>query len=362
MKSEWGCGKYWVLVTWILFLMLSVSCNGGGQRDVDNGNGNGDDGTGGLTVTDYSFALDLDIEGTGVIPFQLAAEVEEGTEVSVPFAGMPGNLLGSDYNGILSLGEQNNEIFISSITVDDTTVFNVDVSDIWENTHLQITVVDPIVYTGGDDPSDGAFTMENGTEDPVTVSFYKDGENYMVTISDMPDPVELDALKGYLETSMDTLSQQLSVAYHMIELLYDQVTFVAATIVKIEDDDLGTVHGDPQVDLPDPTGGTFTLTCISGPVVPGADFSAVFQNFWLDEPDEDIDTLIDGSLDLQNYLRIELNDVLTDLGFAWSNGAGVFYSENGVAFYETEEVGGVLTQNWTHTIFGSYSIVFTAQQ
>ena len=79
--------------------------------------------------------------------------------------------MGTDFNGTLNIAEENDEIVISSITVNDTTVFYVDVSDLWENTSLKITVDDPIVFLAGDDPSDGSFTMENGMDDPVTVSF-----------------------------------------------------------------------------------------------------------------------------------------------------------------------------------------------
>ena len=260
----------------------------------------------------------------------------------------------------MALAEQNNEIVISSITVDDTTVFSVDVSDLWEGTDLGITVDDPMIFEGGDDPSDGSFTMENGTDDPVTVSFTKTGDIYTVNISGVPGPVGLDEFKSYLETSPDTLNQQLSVAYHMIEMLYDQVIFVAGTLVKIDNDELGTVHGDPHAGLPDPTGGTLTLTCTSGNVMPGADFSVVFDNYWQDDPDDDIDTLIDGTVYLNGFLRNETNDVLQNIGFAWGDGAGVFYGENGVALYETEDNGGLI-QEWTHSIFGSYSIVFTPQ-
>ncbi|HPI93576.1 MAG TPA: hypothetical protein PLT09_09670 [Deltaproteobacteria bacterium] len=349
MKIPQKHARFALAIASIIILMLSTSCGGGG------GGGSSED-DGGLTVSEYNFGLDLDLDGTDVTPFQVEAM---NSGVFIPFEGVGGNPLGTDFNGTMELSEENDEVAISSITIDDTTAFYVDVSDIWDSTQLMITVVEPIVLEDGNDPSDGSFTMDNGTDDPITVSFSQDGDVSWVNISGVSNPVELDDFKDYLETSSDALLQQSSVAYHMIEMLYDQVTFIAAMIIKIDSDELGTVHGDANTGLSDPTGGTLTLSCTSGSVVPGADFSVVFDNFWQDDPDDDMDTLIDGSVSLLGYLKIETNDVLENIGFAWGDGAGVFYGEDGVSFYETEETGGVLTQEWTHTIYGSYSIVFS---
>lgn len=339
-----------------LFLLLSilallVGCGGGG------GGGSVDDvKSEGLNASKYNFALDLD--GTDGAPFQI--DIASG---SIRFVGIPGSTLGSDFNGAMDLAEENGEIVISSITVVDTTAFYIDVSDLWDGMLLKITVVDPIVFEDGDDPSAGSFKMENGTDDPTTISFSKNGDAFMVTISGVPDPIGLDDFKDSLEMNVDALRKHASVAYHAIELLYDQVILVAGVVIKIENSDrgteLGTEHGDSNAGLPDPTGGTLTLSCTSGSVEPGANFSLAFDNFWQDDPDDNIDTLIDGSVNFMGFFRTETNEFLENIGFEWGDGAGVFYNENGVAFSETEDTGDSLTRELTHTVFGSYSIIFS---
>jgi hypothetical protein len=329
----------------ILALLVGCGGGGGGGDDVDTGGG-------GLNASSYNFALDLD--ETGGAPFQI--DIAPG---SIPFVGIPGSKLGSDFNGAMDLAEENGEIVISSIAVVDTTAFYIDVSDLWDGMLLKITVVDPIVFEDGDDPSSGSFKMENGTDDPTTISFSKNGDAFMVNISGVADPIGLDDFKDSLEMNVDALRKQASVAYHAIELLYDQVILVASMIIKIENDDLGTEHGDSNAGLPDPTGGTLTLSCTSGSVEPGANFSLAFDNFWQDAPDDNIDTLIEGSVNFMGFFKTETNEVLENIGFEWGDGAGVFYNEDGVAFSETEDTGNSLTRELTHTVFGSYSIIFS---
>lgn len=329
-----------------LFLLFFIASCGGGGSDGDDGGS-----AAGLTLSTYYFILDLDLTGDNATQFRIAANIGEDS-VLIPLWGAGG----TDFNGAMVLAEENGEIVIASISVDDTTKFYVNVSDIWSGITLAIDVTQPIVFENGDDPSGGSFTMGNGT-DSISVTFSKDGDAFMVSLSGVANPLPLDDFKDYSEdTGVDPLLRQASIAYHMIELLFDQVNFVASTIVKIEAGDFGTEHGDANL-------GTFTLTCTSGTVAPGANFSAVFDNFWIDDADDDIDTLIDGAVNLIGYFKTETNNELTEVGFAWEDpgdeNAGVFYDANGVAFYETEDAGEGLTQKWTHTVYGSYEIVYS---
>lgn len=340
------------MVLSLCMLFSLASCGGGGSDGDDGGS------AAGLSVRTYYYILDLDLAGDNATPFRVAADTGEGS-VLVPLWGVGG----TDFNGTVELEEVKGDLVMASTIVDDTTLFYVNVSEIWAGITLTIDVTQPIAFENGDDPSGGSFMMGNGTES-ISVTFSKDGDAFMVSLSGVAVPILLDDFKDYSEDSgVASLLRQASIAYHMIELLFDQVNFVASMIVKIEDDDFGTEHGDAHPGLPDPSGGTFTLRCTSGAVAPGANFSVAFDNFWMDDADDDIDTLIDGSVKLMSYFRTESNGKLREVGFAWEDpgddNAGVFYDENGVAFYETEESGEGLTLEWSHTIYGSYEIVFS---
>lgn len=340
-----------MVVSLCMFCFLA-SCGGGGSDGDEGGS------AAGLSVRSYYYILDLDLTGDNATQFRIAANTGEGS-VLIPLWGVGG----ADFNGTMELTKEHGAMVIASITVDDTTMFYVNVSALWSGITLTVDVTQPIVFEGGDDPSGGSFTMGNGT-DAISVTFYKDGDAYMVSLSGVADPVTLDDFKDYSEDSgVASLLRQASIAYHMTELLFDQVNFVASMIVKIEDDDLGAEYGDANPGLPDPTGGTLTLRCTSGTVAPGANFSVVFDNYWMDDADDDIDTLINGSVKLMSYFRTESNGELAEVGFAWEDSgddnAGVFYNEDGVAFYETKDSGEGLTQEWSHTVYGSYEIVFS---
>ncbi|HPS93695.1 MAG TPA: hypothetical protein PK600_04460 [Deltaproteobacteria bacterium] len=347
-----------------LVLMFSASCGGGG------GGGDGD-GDGSQILSEYDFALNLDL--TNEDQFEIDGNMGEGTG-SIFFQGFDGN----DYNGTLNLSEENGETSVASIIVDETTVFQIDVSDIWEETNLSIGVTDPIVFENGDDPDSGTFLIDNGGGNLISVSFYILNNDFWVDLQ-LGDgeiyPYLLDEFKDLLGSDADTWQQQASVAYHMIEMLFDQVNFVAGMIIKIDDDDNASAllgdgvitEGDENAGLDaldESLPGTLTLRCESGSVGPGSDFSVVFDHFWQDDPEDNIDTAIHGSVELLGFLRTEAGNEITSVGFApfGEDRGGVIYNEAGVAFYETQQdddglVIGSLTP--THTIYGSYSLIFS---
>jgi len=337
----------------LLLLLFTAACTSGSSgKDVDDSTGVG--------LGTYKFTVNLDIGSADPIPLRIEADAGDGSKPLLTFVGVA-RPLGDEFIGRLELAEENGQLFIPSVTVDSTTIFKVDVSDLWTGIILTVEVTDDIVFENGDDPSSGSFTLNNGT-DSISVTFSKKEGEYIVNFSGGADAAGLDDFKDYLENStVSDLLKQASVAYHMIEILYDQVNFIAGIIVKIEGEESGTETGDAHPGLPDPAGGTFTLNFISGNAEQGADFSLVFDNYWKDDPDEDIDTLIDGTVNLVNLFITETDDVLTQIGFAWGENAGIFFDQSGISIYETEDSESGLTQKLTHTIYGSYGIMFFKQ-
>ena len=343
MKTKSEHSRFAIIIISCLFLMLSTSCGGGGG----GGDGGGGDGGGGQILSEYAFALNL----SDAQQFTLVGHLEE-SEPAILFIGAGGN----DFNGTLELNEENGETSLASVVVDDTTFFGIDVTSLWgDGAILAIDVTESIVFENGDDPDSGSFTIGNEGEDSIIVSFYKTMSNeFMVDLQQGSGGVvtyRMDVFKDLLGSEKDPWQQQASVAYHMIEMLFDQVNLVASMLMMIEDDANDFSGAGVVTQGDDPLGGTLTLSCVGGNVQPGANFSAVFDELWKDDPDDDIDTSINGSVDLMDFWRTDANGETTVLGFG-----SIIFGNAGLNYNET---GEDLIPKPTHTVYGSYSLIFS---
>lgn len=359
------------------FIVLSVcflcfSCGGGGGgNDVDDE----------VSYLDtYAFSVNLDSDDL----FRIETITGEGSEVRVVFSALPGFPEG--FKGNITLDEVDDEVSLSSLAVDDSTIFRATVYVYPEETPfvLDIDVNETINLENGEDPVTGGFTVsgmdndadgDTDADDVVHVSFRQDAGATVVDLQLGSYP----EVTYYLDEFMDLTAgldadpswqEQAAAACASLEMLSYEVTFVADTIMKIESEDLGTVLGDSNAGLadfddyfvPDPTGGSSAFTCESETVGHGADFLLSCDRYWKDDPDDNIDTLIDGSVRFENYFFTVTDMVLTEVGFDFSDGAGIYYGDEGLAYYETNQAGSSGTPVddlwWTRTLHGSYRLMF----
>jgi len=378
MKIRFVHSRSLGMVLSLCMLFLGFSCGGGG------GGGDGSEAEE-TYLNEYDFLLDLDLQGEDATQFQISTVTGGGSQVVVGFWGLPGNPLGSDLLGTMGLAEENDETVVTSMTVKETTIFLVSVAvepfDV-DPFLLEIDVIDPIEFAGGDDPVHGGFIVDSGKDnngdgdtddnDLIRVSFDENLVDLQLGSSAV-DTYSMDDFMDLLDglDPSPTWEEQAAAACASLEMLVYEVNFIAGMITKIESEELGTRYGDSNAGLsgfdtyfdPDPTGGTFSLTSASGTVEPGADFLVVYDRYWKDDPGDDVDVLIDGSVALNGYFRTDTDDVITEVGFAWGDDTtGVFYGEDGLAYYETEQTGtsGTPVEDlwWTRTVYGSYALIF----
>jgi hypothetical protein len=166
--------------------------------------------------------------------------------------------------------------------------------------------------------------------------------------------------------------RKASFTWYVLNYYFYEVRFVAETFMLIEENDTVfpahsvTVNGDKY---PPSTGtvGSLVFSCTSGDGGPGSDFSQVFENYWVDDPEDDIDKLYEGTVNYVGFLENtdQVRDVITSIGFV-PNGVtepgGIFYDGAGLTIHDTEETtpGNFVETGW-YNITGRYTIMFYEQ-
>ncbi len=312
---------------------LLVGCGGGGGSDgvVDKGD----------TLGTYDFNLSI-LEG---YPLEIVSN--EDTMISIEPVVEGGNI-----SGIYDLDND-------TITLDPgprikatTNLWGEPTETMWMNFNTDIVSVD------GDHPTDGTVVdLENTDETQVQYSWE-----------------EFEELFWNDDYNYETWERQASCAYYVINFMFYQVRFVKDALLLIEENDTVlpaqsvTIDGDTFTGTP-PNGwdetGSLVLSCTSGDAGPGSDFREVFNDFWMNDEDDSIDTLYDGTVNFVGFLEDsdDARDVITAIGFvpnSEEDPGGVFFDEPGLTVYETEETSpGVFSDETpSYTITGRYSIMF----
>jgi hypothetical protein len=333
-------------------LILASSCGGGGGGGGDGDDGGGDGGGQPLSV--YSFQLNLLADK----PLTLSTTLD-----SQPITATLEKIFeGGTFNGTYAL--DNGTIIMSTGAVKVTT-------NIWAQP-LSIGVTVPIRSIEGGNPDQGGIQITTGS-DHITVTITSSGVNISLN-GGSTEAFTWDEFSSLFSSdTSDTWEKQASFASSIINFIFNQLNFDINTITLIEENDTvlqkrsvlidSTFTGTP------PAGhavkGTLTLSCPDGNAGPGGDFSEVFNNYWVNDPSDDIDQLYDGSVSFVGFLEDsdEIRDVITSIGFVPNSAedpGGVFFDGEGLTIYETQETSGIFSIDdaATITITGGYSIMF----
>ncbi|MGC9324848.1 MAG: hypothetical protein ACP5G0_08905 [Desulfomonilia bacterium] len=248
---------------------------------------------------------------------------------------------------------------------------------------------------------EGSFTITVTEDIEIDVDLWPDGvfqvfdglDTITVTLENTPVPgvsvsngtdtasLSFDDFEEIFGSTAPTWQQQAGLAYSVLGFVVEQIYFVVETIGYIgENEDFLIDNPAPIVTTCDafPAGAapagvpqqgsrTFTWDDISGNADPGPEdgFSWEFDNCWEDDPDDDIDTLIDGRVELIGFSEISETrnniQVITRVGFEpyLEADGGVEYTDLVICEVE-ESPPGTFTIDTESivTVNGGFSISF----
>ncbi len=350
MRTETGYARSLSALLAVMFLLFAASCgggSGGGSDDDDDGGG------GGQTLSEYDFNFSLLPESPLTIESALGSAVLEAR------AGGPSFL------GVYSLDEETLTMSSGMAKITAT---------LWDEP-LAIDIGPSIVVVDGENPGQGGIHISSG-EGFIMVSIVSQAGVNVSLNEGAPAYFTWDEFDGLVGSDAPAWQQQASFAAFIVRFVFSQLDFVIGSITLITDNDSELsstdvlIDGDTFPGTP-PAGfdakGTLTLSNTEGDVGPGGSFSAVFDDYWVNDASDDIDELYSGRVDLVGYLEdVDENDITRAIGFIPDPGdpGGVFFDE-GLTIYETvESAPGVFTIDDTSaiTITGRYSIMFYEPQ
>lgn len=328
------------------------------------GCGGGDDGDGFVPpddvniLTSYNYTIS-NLQGTGTL---LTVAVGDGSQaVAVD--------LGNTLIGSVGIGfDDNDDAFALDFTIDEgsTLSVNSDAGQPWLGT-FDFSVSTDIVFAVIGLPTSGVFTVTDGT-DSVTATIstlgvalsLNGGAAMSFTWDEFEDLIDDDTAASLLRRSalaFQAAEFVFAAAFEIIDAINFLVDDVLGPVQMIEFD-CDTFTGSP------PTGvvaqGMWSLTWLgSGQISTGDNFTWTFTDCWTDEPFDDIDDLVRGSINLNGYVEvIDSTLTLTRIGFS----DGIVFDNFRVD--ETEEVMpdvfGIISQN-SLAVTGGFVFVASAQ-
>ena len=227
---------------------------------------------------------------------------------------------------------------------------------------LDPALADVIVEVADCDP--GGPGVQVTTEPASTTACYTWEE--FDSLLDELDPEESVALRAVLGWgAIDFTLEQSVYAFEIFPLLED-ATFADGSPTEQCD-----IYGSTWTEGP-PNPGTTTLSWFDdnpdGSVGPGDSFRQEFNECWLDEPNDDIDELLNGIMDFVSYTEVidPSREVLTRIGFEGETQnmkiGGVGYGDElgnaPVVITETLDSGGTISVDSEIRLSGKYVIVF----
>ena len=355
MRKEFSASRVLSLFVGVLFFLLSASCGGGGGDDEEDIQ----------TLDSYDFNLSfLDDD-----PVVVASE--SGSWIRMEGRGEDSQILGSyDVDG-------------NTITLDEDYGVKASTNIFGFVRATLINLDTDIVSVDGDYPRAGAVSL--AVEDPdtseilytVTLTISTVGSDTTVSLeyfidSNLQGTADYDwnTFEGlFWNGAADEWQRQASYAWYVLNFHLYQVKFVVETLTLIGEHDTELQSGSVTVNgdrYPPVTGtvGTMVLRCTSGNGGPGSDFSQTFTEYWENDPDDELDSLMDGIINYRGFLETvdEARQVITAIGF-WPGGTedpgGVFFGEEGLTVSETDETSlGTFEETTSYNISGSYAIMF----
>lgn len=350
----------WLLPVSVFAVLTIVATGGGGGGGDDGGGLGGGDDLGPVTILPtYNFLLTN--LNTGEL---LTASLGSGLSVSIDIDG----LLHSSVDLSVSTG---NEVTFLSYVGRAGSRFDLNVSSTGEfpaASPVAVLFTQDITVDFGSPPSSGAIDVVVPGE-TVTVTMTAVGVQLSVNGGDAVS-YSWDEFMVLLEDeAAEAWVRRASLAVGAVEFTYELFFDVAEIL---DDLDVATLSN-PLVESCDmftgtpPAGvlpqGELTLTWLgSGELSPGDDFEWLFNQCWLDEPNDSTDDLIDGTILMQNYTEtVDFNtNTLFEIGFGDLNGLpGVVFD---VTVSETVETDGVFTiaPEGVVTVTGGFAMIIQA--
>lgn len=342
-----GWRAFWLLPVMLLAALSIVASGGGGGGDGDgNGGGSDDGGDGGgdgpvTILTTYNMIL-TNLPGDNL----LTADVGGAFSVALDFDSLYFTTLNLDV-------ASDNAVTFLSYTAQQSNRFDLIVTGDAQSPllgTLTVTLTEDIDANVDEAPTSGAFTVTTPGE---TVSVDIDSSGVQIGLNGgVPVAYTWGAFEDLLEDDTAELWQRrASLGANAFTFIYDLFFEVADALDELE----AVTLNNPVVTACDmfpgspPAGviaqGETSITWLgSGELMDGDDFEWTFTQCWTDDPFDDTDGLLDGSISLQDYTETVDTDsnTLFEIGFG-SLGDGPGGVVFDLAVSETEEDNGVFT-------------------
>jgi hypothetical protein len=348
--------KYICLAGVIGFGLMTIISTGGGGDDVGSGGG------GEPTFLDvYDYWLTTIDPGHFEISF-----TEDPDTFTISVKTLNPLWLTGTYNTATeayTLDSGAGVIIDSDVGVDLLGIFNIEVTS-----PIQIPSYDSL-------PTAGAFEVEFGQDSTIVtvVNVPDDG----VTLSLNGGQAQFftwDAFEDLFESAVLEWQRRAALSFSILEFMVQQLDYVVGSIGFIGDNEDELQQNITVTENCDafPPGkapgvleqGTRALTwddaSLNGEVGGGDNFTWSFTDCWDDDPTDDIDDLINGTLDLDSYTEVvDGNNRVTRIGFE-GQGGGVVYTNFVVSEVEEDPPGTfTIDPSAETTVNGSFTIVFT---
>jgi len=349
---------------------------------IGSGGGGGDDGIDGGDDED---TIGILAQYNVRIGGPLAGDAGQ-SYIDVDFGGVLLNTQ-PDIQGIVTCNQTTEECELQSVVAGTSVLVN-DQTNPEVFTDFEVTVEADWVYdpAGSDLPDTGRVRIDPLPPDlaEIIVEVADCGAaGPGVLVSTDPATEEVcypwDTFEDLLDSEKDEIGALASLGWSAISFTLEQGEYAldAFEVIDIYEEILAT--GDPLLEQcdayaanwpdgpPNPGDTLFSWVDdnVNGEVGPGDSFRQEFESCWYDDPDDDIDELIDGVIEFVSYTEVVSNDLITRIGFEGATNArtgGVRYGDelgnDPLVITETIEQDGTITPDEPITLTGQYVIVF----
>lgn len=353
-------------------MALIIGSGGGGSDGIDDG----DDGDTVGILSQYNFQIGGPLAGDAGPSY-----------IDVVFAGEADLNTQPNIQGTLSCNTTTEICELQSVAVGSVILVD-DRTDPEVFTDFGITVEAEWAYdpAGSDFPDTGRVRI-----DPVLGNLF----DIIVEVADCgaggpgvlvsTDPVTQavcypwDAFEELENTAESGIERLAALGWSAINFTLEQGEYAlqAFAIIDAYEEILAT--GDPFLEQCDayaadwpggpPNPGDFLFGWVDdngdGEIGPGDSFRQEFESCWYDDPEDDIDELIDGVIEYVSYTEVVAGNLITRIGFEGTTNSrtgGIGYGDelgnDPLVLIETIEQGGTITPDDPITLSGRYVIVF----
>lgn len=265
----------------------------------------------------------------------------------------------------------------------DTELGN-DIGEVVNFSDYSLHVKTASTWIGNDNPTSGVFEIYddavrkirvsvNGTTG-VDIIYWPFGEGFPSETIPTVAWGDFDGL--YDDTNAAAYARVASFAFSMLRFMYEQGELVILALEFIGDNDtlieqIGSIEEScdtyPFAPLPPPTvipgmsRVSWSDASHDNSLGAGDTFYLDFTECWDDDPNNDFDTLYNGTVNFVNYTEVQSGGVLTRIGFEPGTvPGGVDFESLKITETETTLSNVLIADTETITLTGGFSMVFTS--